>query len=491
MKLAAITIVRVLIMRTLSGDEDACPRNDAPAVAAPETRSLARDPPVEARWFRRHSGLVRVTHWVNALCFIFLLMSGLQIFNAHPALYIGAQSDFDDPTISISARRRGATASGGETTLFGHAFDTTGVLGVSTRRTASSTPRAFPSWITLPSYQDLATGRRWHFFFAWLFVLNGLVYLALRLREPAISGATSCRRAAELAPFGSDDRRPCAPALPRGRGGEALQRAAEARLSRRRLRAAAAHGADRASPCRPASTPPSRGFSTSSAGARRRAPSISSRPRCSSLFVIVHLVMVLVSGVWNNIRSMITGRYASSAARRIACTAREHPASIGAASLARGSALGGLCCSRGCDRLSNEPHRRLASSSSAEALTDAGAALAPRRAPLAPRIQRGRHLAELSRQRLDRPAGRRLSRARGQRVSPTGGSRSAASSSSRCSSRSPICAPCRRARRSRGMTASRAGAASANGRACRSAASCRAPGSSRRRATSCSTAPTP
>ena len=31
------------------------------------------------------------------------------------------------------------------------------------------------------------------------------------------------------------------------------------------------------------------------------------------LFVIVHVVMVLISGVWNNLRSMITGRYATSA----------------------------------------------------------------------------------------------------------------------------------------------------------------------------------
>ena len=28
------------------------------------------------------------------------------------------------------------------------------------------------------------------------------------------------------------------------------------------------------------------------------------------IFVAVHLVMVLISGVWNNLRSMITGRYA-------------------------------------------------------------------------------------------------------------------------------------------------------------------------------------
>ena len=28
------------------------------------------------------------------------------------------------------------------------------------------------------------------------------------------------------------------------------------------------------------------------------------------LFVLVHVIMVLISGVWNNLRSMITGRYA-------------------------------------------------------------------------------------------------------------------------------------------------------------------------------------
>jgi thiosulfate reductase cytochrome b subunit len=27
------------------------------------------------------------------------------------------------------------------------------------------------------------------------------------------------------------------------------------------------------------------------------------------LFVVVHIVMVLITGVWNNLRSMITGRY--------------------------------------------------------------------------------------------------------------------------------------------------------------------------------------
>ena len=40
---------------------------------------------------------------------------------------------------------------------------------------------------------------------------------------------------------------------------------------------------------------------------------------CASLlvaFVVVHVVMVLVSGVWNNLRSMITGKYAIERRRR-------------------------------------------------------------------------------------------------------------------------------------------------------------------------------
>jgi thiosulfate reductase cytochrome b subunit len=54
---------------------------------------------------------------------------------------------------------------------------TTGVFGVSSVQ-GHPTVRGFPAWATLPSWQDLATGRRWHFFLAWIFVANGLIYLA-------------------------------------------------------------------------------------------------------------------------------------------------------------------------------------------------------------------------------------------------------------------------------------------------------------------------
>ena len=49
----------------------------------------------------RHSGAVRVTHWVNVVALLVLLMSGLQIFNAHPALYLGSKSNFDDPVMAM------------------------------------------------------------------------------------------------------------------------------------------------------------------------------------------------------------------------------------------------------------------------------------------------------------------------------------------------------------------------------------------------------
>jgi hypothetical protein len=47
----------------------------------------------------RHSALVRVTHWLNAGCLFVLLLSGLQIFNAHPSLYWGQYGADHDPAI--------------------------------------------------------------------------------------------------------------------------------------------------------------------------------------------------------------------------------------------------------------------------------------------------------------------------------------------------------------------------------------------------------
>jgi thiosulfate reductase cytochrome b subunit len=127
------------------------------------------------RWIYRYPVLVRVTHWINVLCLPILVMSGLQIFNAHPALYWGEDSDFESPLLSIGVYRGEDGRPIGVTRIFGASFRTTGVLGWSmiNRR---PTARAFPAWATLPGVQDLATGRVWHFFFAWLFLINGCLY---------------------------------------------------------------------------------------------------------------------------------------------------------------------------------------------------------------------------------------------------------------------------------------------------------------------------
>jgi thiosulfate reductase cytochrome b subunit len=100
----------------------------------------------QGRVIKRQKLATRITHWIWAICLFFLLLSGLQIFNAHPALYLGDQSGFtyDNAILELEG---------------------------------------FPSWATIPSTQDLATGRVVHFFFAWILVVTLLVWLVASLRN--------------------------------------------------------------------------------------------------------------------------------------------------------------------------------------------------------------------------------------------------------------------------------------------------------------------
>jgi thiosulfate reductase cytochrome b subunit len=126
----------------------------------------------------RHTRINRLTHWINLLCVVVLLMSGLQIFNAHPALYWGQSgADADRPAFEIGADDSGDGPPAGFTRIGSSTFTTTGILGVSRNASGEVGQRGFPRWVTLPSWRDLAMGRRWHFFFAWAFVANLLVYL--------------------------------------------------------------------------------------------------------------------------------------------------------------------------------------------------------------------------------------------------------------------------------------------------------------------------
>src|SRR5262249_55491425 len=105
---------------------------------------------------------IRITHWINLVCLTLLLASGLQIFNAHPALYWGQKSDFDRPFLAMTGELGDDGQGHGFTTLLGHKIETTGLLGASNDAYGELEPRGFPAWATLPSYQDLAGGRAWH-----------------------------------------------------------------------------------------------------------------------------------------------------------------------------------------------------------------------------------------------------------------------------------------------------------------------------------------
>jgi Ni/Fe-hydrogenase b-type cytochrome subunit len=87
----------------------------------------------------RHRLSTRLWHWVNVVAIFVMLMSGLMIFNAHPMLYWGHYgANLDTPWLTL--------------------------------------PR-FPGWATIPSGYNLALGRHWHFAFAWIFAFGFFFYL--------------------------------------------------------------------------------------------------------------------------------------------------------------------------------------------------------------------------------------------------------------------------------------------------------------------------
>ena len=254
----------------------------------------------------RHSGAVRLTHWVNALVLLVLLMSGLQIFNAHPALYLGAKSNFDDPILAMRPMMHGDEVYG-VTTLLGWDFDTTNVFGLAIDPDGGIEERGFPWSVTLPGHRDLATGRRWHFFFAWFFLLNGLAYFIWSLasghlrRDLAPSGQ-------ELKHIGGSILEHARLKFPRGEEAKrynVLQKLTYLFVALILLPLMLLTGLAM-SPGMDAAFP----FLLDVFGGRQTARTIHFiAASFIVIFVVVHLVMVLISGVWNNLRSMITGRY--------------------------------------------------------------------------------------------------------------------------------------------------------------------------------------
>lgn len=98
---------------------------------------------------RRHALITRLWHWANFAVVTVLLMSGLMIFNAHPRLYWGhSGANFDPAWLDLSHINKGVP---------------------------------FPGWITIPSHYSLSDARLWHLAFAWLLALTFTVYLGWAL----------------------------------------------------------------------------------------------------------------------------------------------------------------------------------------------------------------------------------------------------------------------------------------------------------------------
>ena len=121
----------------------------------------------------RHRLPTRIWHWVNAVTLLVLLMSGLMIFNAHPRLYWGQYgANIDHAWLEI-----GATKDTGFFRVGSLQVETTGVLGRWTDAKGAERTWAFPGWATIPTSYNLADGRRWHLFFAWVLAIGLTLYM--------------------------------------------------------------------------------------------------------------------------------------------------------------------------------------------------------------------------------------------------------------------------------------------------------------------------
>ena len=264
-------------------------------------------PPTRGPLVYRQSIWTRLTHWVWAICLFFLLLSGLQIFNAHPNLYIGQQSgfEFDNAILKIGAVN---TPEGprGRTTIFGREFDTTGVLGMS-GPAANPTFVGFPGAVTIPSFRDLATGRVVHFFFGWIFVAALFVWFLAsfingHLRRDILP------RGADLAGLPRDALDHARLRLHHGRRYTPLQKLSYFTVFFVLFPLIILTGLTM-SPGMDAAWP----WLLDIFGGRQTARTIHFIVMVLLvLFFVVHIIMVLLAGPLNELRSMITGWYRTS-----------------------------------------------------------------------------------------------------------------------------------------------------------------------------------
>lgn len=223
------------------------------------------------RTIHRHALATRLWHWVNAVAVIILIGSGLMILNAHPRLYWGRYgANFDRAWLT---------------------FD------------------RFPGWVTIPQTYNLALARNWHLTFALVLGFGLLGYMIASLinrhfqRDLALRRGELSRRhlladiRAHLA-FRFHD--PEAPG-----DYNVLQKLSYVLVIFGLLPLVILTGVAM-SPGLNAAFP----WVLELLGGRQSARSIHFLAASGiTLFVIVHLVLVILAGAFNEVRSMITGRW--------------------------------------------------------------------------------------------------------------------------------------------------------------------------------------
>jgi thiosulfate reductase cytochrome b subunit len=258
--------------------------------------------------YYRHTVPVRIMHWINVIALTVLLMSGLNIFNAHPTLNWGKSSYDGVPAVlEIGSLEPADGVAIGVTRIFGHEFETTGFLGVSKDRNGELVARAFPWWMTIPDNQWLSMARRWHLFFAWVFVLNGLCYVAYSVASRHLSRDLA-PTSPELRTVGQsivDHLKFKHPTGAAAKRYNVLQKLAYLAVIFVLLPLIILMGMAM-SPWLDSLWP---GW-INIAGGRQSARTIHFVVAWLLVaFVLVHVFEVIVSGFWNHLRSMVTGRF--------------------------------------------------------------------------------------------------------------------------------------------------------------------------------------
>ncbi len=254
---------------------------------------------------KRHRLSTRLWHWVNFAVIVIMLGSGLMIFNAHPRLYWGQYGANSDPAWLVI----GAEDDAGYLRIGDLTIGTTGFLGAQPIGRGQVRSRAFPPWATIPSDYNLALARRWHLTFAWVFAVGILAYgvwtiVNGHLRRDLLPTGAELRPAH----IARDIKHHAMLKFPRGEAARhynILQKLSYLGVIFGLIPLMVLTGLTM-SPSMDASWP----WLLDVFGGRQSARSIHFIATAFLvLFFVVHIVMVVLAGPINELRSMITGRY--------------------------------------------------------------------------------------------------------------------------------------------------------------------------------------